>query len=642
MSELPYGSWPSPLTPEDLTGIVTPAEPQLDGTWLWWLESRPDQGGRTSLWRRDVNGDRAAEEITPGAWNVRSRVHEYGGGAYATHQTSAVISNITDGRLWLFEAGEEPRPLTAEGADVRFGDLRIIGRQRLVVAVREDHRVPDEPVNTIVAIDMDDAKPGFGTILCAGADFYASPELSTDERIAWCEWDHPSMPWDATRIMVAGCRRGPHGLPVVTDPFAIAGGDDESAIHPRWIPGEGLLYLTDRDGFWNLHRWTDDSHESLLTRDADFCGPMWQLGQNPYAVVDGETVVCSWWTDGQATIGTVDLTSGEFTTLNTPACGVTALVGSAGRCAALVQHRDRGPALVVLDLDDREWSVLRRFDLPLTREDASIPTAVTWRNHGHDVHGWLWQPHLPGHTGPAGELPPLRVMCHGGPTAHVSAAMNLTTQYWTTRGFAVLAVNYSGSTGYGRDYRQRLRGQWGVLDVADCISGARELIDDGVVDPARVSIEGGSAGGFTTLQALCTTNLFAAGISWYGVADPTMLARDTHKFESRYLDSLIGHYPEQRDRYQERSPLLHADRISAPILLLQGTDDHVVPLNQAQALAEAARAAGRRHALVVFEGEGHGFRKAETVIAAVQAEESFLAQLYGYTPAHPVPQLKLA
>ncbi|MGJ3507093.1 alpha/beta hydrolase family protein [Enemella sp. A6] len=640
MSELPYGTWPSPLAGEDLTGIVTPAEPQLDGSWLWWLESRPDEGGRTSLWRRDVTGGGVAEEITPGSWNVRSRVHEYGGGAYATHRTMAVISDITDGRLWLFEPGNEPRPITAEGADVRYGDLRLLGRQRLVVAVREDHRVSGEPVNTIVAIDLD-AKPGFGTILCAGADFYASPEVSTDERIAWCEWDHPSMPWDATRIMVAGFRRGPQGLPVVTDPFAIAGGDDEAAIHPRWIPGEGLLYLTDRDGFWNLHRWTDDSHDTLLLRDADFSGPMWQLGQDPYAVVDGETVVCSWWTDGQSTIGTLDLTSGEFTALDTPACGVSALVGSAGRCAALVQHRNRGPALVVLDLDDRQWSVLRRFEVPLPRESASVPTALTWRNQGHKVHGWLWRPHLPGHTGPDDELPPLRVICHGGPTGHMSASLDLTTQYWTTRGYAVLGVNYSGSTGYGRDYRQRLRGQWGVLDVSDCISGAQQLIDDGEVDPARVSIEGGSAGGFTTLQALCTTNLFAAGISRFGVADPTMLARDTHKFESRYLESLIGPYPEQRDLYQERSPLLHADRLSAPVLLLQGADDKIVPLNQAEALAEAARAAGLQHALVVFEGEGHGFRKAESVIAAVQAEESFLSQLYGFTPAAEVPELEL-
>jgi dipeptidyl aminopeptidase/acylaminoacyl peptidase len=577
-------------------------------------------------------------ELTPDHY-VRTRVHEYGGGEYAVDAGIVVFSHFDDGRLYLARAGEPIAPLTGDDGDVRFADLRIHPERGLVLAVREDHRGPGEAVNTVVAIDLDAGGEGVGTALCSGADFYSTPELSDDGRLAWVEWDHPNMPWDATRVCV-GVFEGSSVGSVRT----VAGGMSESAIQPRWA-GERLVFVSDRSGWWNLYLAGAGGDRALHPATASFAEPQWTHGMTPYAVLDPGLLLCAYRSDGWLRLGLLDIDSGQLDDLEVTG-EAWSLTAGAGLAGLALHHRDRAPELAVLDLASGGLDVVRvAGELPFGAEWVSTPQAVSWSSDDGVVHGWYYPPSNP-QTDPerssgGTELPPLLTISHGGPTSFSPAVFRLAVQFWTTRGVAVLDVNYGGSAGYGRGYRERLRGRWGLVDVRDCAAGAVAMGEQGRADPARLAIMGGSAGGYTTLQALTTTRTFAAGISLFGVGDLETLARDTHKFESRYLDGLVGPYPELRELYAERSPINHVDDLAAPILLLQGSEDKVVPPNQAKTMADAARAKKLAVALVIYPGEGHGFRRAETIQASYEAQLSFLGQIFDFTPAGDIPVLPI-
>ena len=646
MVDTPYGSWPSPVTTEMLTSAsVGLGSPAVDGTDIYWTESRPDQGGRVSLWRHSA--DQTRTELTPHPFNVRSRVHEYGGGAYAVSDTVVVFSHLDDGRVYVVEPGAEPRPVTPPGQALRYADLRVHPEQNLVLAVREDHTGDEEAVNTIVALNLAGPNDDGGQVVCSGADFYSTPELSSQGDLAWVEWNHPDMPWDATRIKVARLHRDALHRGTERDGFTVndvetvAGGAAESVLQPRWTPSGTLVFVSDATGWWNLYTWSDGEIRGVHQAEAEFCGPQWQLGEQPYVVVDDDTLLCSWSSNGAASVGWLSLASGELSPIPAGA-GTVGVAASISAAAAVVTFPDRPVAVSQLDLDSGTWTVLRRSsDIALDPGIVSVARPVSWSSPAGPVFGWYYPPTTPDYAAPPGTLPPLITSTHGGPTSYSPARFSLEVQYWTSRGLAVLDVNYGGSTGHGRAYRERLKGSWGIVDVEDCARGAQAMAEQGLADPARLCIVGSSAGGYTTLRALTATDVFTAGISRYGVGDLEALARDTHKFEARYLDSLVGPYPEAAEVYRARSPVHHVTNLKAPILLLQGADDAVVPPNQAEAMAAAARALGLPVALVIFPGEGHGFRRAETIRAAMQAQLYFLGRVFGFTPADDLPAIPI-
>ncbi|SDS92200.1 Dipeptidyl aminopeptidase/acylaminoacyl peptidase [Friedmanniella luteola] len=647
----PHGSWTSPVTVDQLTSAsVGLAEVLVDGEDLYWLEAHPEQAGRCSVWRAPLAGGEAVE-VTPPTANVRSRVHEYGGGAYGVRDGVLVYSEMADGRLYRVDEPGTARALTPAG-DLRFGDVRVHPARGLVLAVREDHRGPGEAVGTVVAVALepadDEAALEPGTVLVDGADFYSTPELADDDRLAWVSWDHPAMPWDATTLAVGTLTGdGPAGWRV-TDVRRVAGGPAVSAVQPRWTPGGTLVFVDDRSGWWNLYAWSaeDGTDRPLHATEAEFCEPGWVLGMNPYVVVDDGWLVCALNRSGLQSVALLSTATGELTRLTADGTEATELAVGGGRLAAVLRHPDRPAALAVTSLPaaggTASWDDRRRsssLELPAAAVARAEP--VSWASELGEVHGFYYPPTSAEFAAPEGSLPPLITLSHGGPTSFSSPAFSLSCQFWTSRGYAVLDVNYGGSTGYGRAYRERLVGRWGLVDVADCAAGAQAMGDQGRADPARLVVKGGSAGGYTTLRALTATRVFAAGISQYGIGSLEALALDTHKFESRYLDGLVGPYPEARDVYVERSPMTHVDSLAAPILLLQGTEDKVVPPAQAEEMADAARRKGLPVALIMFEGEGHGFRRAENIRRSLEAQQYFLGRLFGFTPADDVQPVEI-
>jgi dipeptidyl aminopeptidase/acylaminoacyl peptidase len=635
MSTAPYGSWVSPITSDLLTtasvGLIAPV---LDGADLYWLERHADQGGRVSIWRRGADG--RVSELTPSPTYVRSRVHEYGGGAYAVRDGVAVYSDFPDGKLYVLRDGREPEVL-ADREGLRYADLRVHPERNLVLAVREDHSGPGEAVNAIVALHLDRHNADGGRVLCSGADFYSTPELSPDDRLAWTQWNHPDMPWDSTSVMVGRLDRD-----LVVDAKEVAGGHGVSAVQPRWTADGALIYVSDRTDWWNLYLWRDGIPQELHRAEAEFCDPQWVFGANPYAVADEDHLVCTWRNGGSATLGLLTISTGALVPLCPEQTVCSAVVATATQAGAVFSYSDRPDVLVLLDLPSGAVTPVRSAgELAVEPGYVSVPRAVSWPSPQGPVHGWFYPPTNPEFTGPSDGAPPLITLSHGGPTGIAYPTFDLEIQFWTSRGLAVLDVNYGGSTGYGRAYRERLKGTWGVVDVEDCAAGARAMSDLGLADPDRLAIMGGSAGGYTTLQALTTTNAFTAGISLYGVGDLEALARDTHKFESRYIDGLVGSHPDRLEVYRDRSPIHHVNDLSAPILLLQGADDMVVPPNQAESMADAARSKGLPVALLVFAGEGHGFRRSENIKAALDAQLYFLGQIFGFTPADQLTPIEI-
>jgi dipeptidyl aminopeptidase/acylaminoacyl peptidase len=629
----PYGSWVSPVSVDQLIGSARLTAVQIDSRHIYWLEARAEQGGRASLWRRLI-ADGEPIEVTPAPAYVRNRVHEYGGGEYHVSSGTVVYSEYRDGRLYAIHNNRKPQPITAEGR-FRFGDIRVHPERGLVLAVREDHSTGAEPVNSIVALDLDGPNAHGGTVLCAGADFYSTPELSANGRLAWTQWNHPNMPWDATTIMVGALS----GRTVVASQ-SVAGGPSESAVQPRWL-GEKLIFISDRTNWWNLYQCSEGEVRPLCATEAEFCEPQWTLGQRPYAIIDDDHLLCSINRSGEQGIAILRVSDGLLHQVVASGTAATSLDVGGRSAAAVLNYPDRPAAVALLDLGQGSWTTIRS-SAPMIMDAASVSRArpVSWTGEQGTVYGYFYPPTNARCTPPEESLPPLITLSHGGPTGFAGADFKIAYQFWTSRGFAILDVNYSGSSGFGRTYRDRLKGHWGIIDVQDCIAGAVSMGPQRLADPAGLVIRGGSAGGFTTLAALTTTSVFAAGISLYGIADLEAMATDTHKFEARYLDGLVGPYPEARARYVERSPIHHLDQLSAPILLLQGTDDKVVPPDQTEMMAEAARQKGLPVAMIMFEGEGHGFRRADTIKAATEAQLYFLGRILGFEPADrvsPIP-----
>ncbi|MBN1920314.1 MAG: S9 family peptidase [Anaerolineae bacterium] len=628
-----YGSWKSPITSELIVaGAVRLGAPKFNGDDLYWIEGRPNEGGRNVIVRRTADG--AIEDLLPAPFNARTRVHEYGGGSMAVHAGSVIFSNFSDQRLYHLRPGGAPEALTP-ASDLRYADMTVDATRGLLFCVREDHRAPHkEAQNTLVRL-MLAGDPEGGTGVAEGYDFYASPRLNLDgNQLAWLCWNHPNMPWDGCELWLADVQ--PNGD--LANAHHVAGGLEESIFQPTWGPDGQLYFVSDRTGWWNLYRLEDGNARALLPMKAEFGLPQWVFGQITFIFTDPQTLICIYSQNGQDHLGKLNLQTLNFTTLDVPFSNLALpAVGTAG-IALLTSSPTESTALRLLDPANGSSTVIRRSsDLQLNPGYLSIPEAITFpTSNGLTAHALFYRPKNRDFTAPEGARPPLLVFSHGGPTGATSSVLNLSIQYWTSRGFAVLDVNYGGSTGYGRAYRQRLNGNWGIVDVEDCINGARYLVERGEVDEAHLAIRGGSAGGYTTLCALTFHKVFAAGASHYGIGDIEALARDTHKFESRYLDRLVGPYPERIDLYQARSPIHFTDQLSCPVIFFQGLDDPVVPPNQAEAMVAALKEKGIPVAYVPFEGEQHGFRRAENIRRALDSELYFYSRVFAFELAEPV------
>jgi len=624
-----YGSWRSPIGAEDLTrDRVRLSEPQIDGDRLYWLESRPEEKGRNALVCLDSQGKRANLLAPP--HSVRTRAHEYGGGSYCVAGGVIYLVLDSDQRVYRL-TGDRLTPISPEGP-YRYADLQLDKPRNRLICVREDHSDPaNEERNELVALDLDGS--GDPLVLVSGADFYSNPRLSpSGEQLCWLSWDHPNMPWDANRLYLA--RLDKQGT--ITREAMIAGSDQESIFQPDWSPDERLYFVSDRNNWWNLYRWQEGDIEPLCYLEAEFATPQWVFGMSSYGFLDANTLLCSYTCEGHWQLARLDLTHGSLTDIDTGLTELSAIRCTQSEGVFLGANAHQSPSLWRYRPDATEslQAVAHSAQEDPPAAYLSTPEPVSFETRGGDqAHGFYYPPQNPNFQGPEGELPPLLVTCHGGPTGATQTALNLKIQFWTSRGFAVLDVNYRGSTGYGRRYRDKLKGNWGLSDVIDVCSGAEYLTDQGLADPNRRAIRGSSAGGYTVLSALTFGNTFQAGASLYGVGDLEALARDTHKFESRYLDQLVGPYPERRDLYRERSPIQHIERLRCPVIFLQGEEDKIVPPNQAEAMVNALTQKGVPNALVLFPEEGHGFRQAPNIRRALEAELYFYGRVFGFEPA---------
>jgi len=628
----PYGSWKSPITSDVIVSeTIGLGQIALDGEDIYWVEMRPAEGGRNVIVRRTPDGRTA--DITPDPFNARTRVHEYGGGDLIVADGTVYFSNFADQRLYRQDPGAAPRPITPE-ADLRYADGIIDHRRGRMICVREDHTVAGrEATNTIVSLGLDGGDGG--QVLVSGNDFYSSPRLSPDgSRLAWLTWNHPNMPWDGTELWVGGLKAD-GSLGRIE---RVAGGARESIFQPEWSPEGVLHFVSDRTGWWNLYRWRDGCIDPLVEIEAEFGMPQWVFGMSTYAFESAGRIICTYTQQGTYRLASLDTTTGKLDLIETSYTQIWELRAAPGRVVFSAGSPTEPASIVQLGLATQEIEVLRRSSrIAIDAGYLSIPRAIEFpTEHGLTAHAFFYVPQNRDYIAPTSERPPLLVISHGGPTGTTSSALNLMIQYWTSRGIAVLDVNYGGSTGHGRAYRQRLESQWGVVDVDDCVNGARYLVERGEVDGNRLAIRGGSAGGYTTLSALTFRDIFKAGASYFGISDLEALAKDTHKFESRYLDRLIGPYPERRDLYRERSPIHFTHRLSCPMIIFQGLEDKVVPPNQAEMMFEAVRAKGLPVAYLPFEGEQHGFRRAENIKRALDAELYFYSKVFGFELADPV------
>ncbi len=633
----PYGTWKSPFTADLIAGAtVSLGAPAADGEVLYWLESRPLEAGRNVLVRRAADGTIA--DVLPPPFNVRSRVHEYGGAAFAAGGGRVVFVDFPGQRVYRIDTGEPPQPITAEtkGA-LRYADFDLDHRRNRTIYVREDHRHVGEPANTLVTLDLTGDDTG-GTVVASGHDFYACPRLSPDGRqLAWLSWDHPNMPWDGTDLWLADV----DAKGVLGEPRHIAGSRDIAVFQPSWSPDGILHYVADPTGWWNIYAWRDGAPDNLCPRQAEFGLPLWNFGAVTYAFLAPGRIVCRRHEAGAARLAL--LQDGDLRDIATPFVSLGAPCPVAGRIALTGAGAAEPTRMVLLDPDTGTVETLRRsanVDVDPGYISAAQPIEFLTAG-GLTAHAYYYPPANKDFRALDGERPPLIVRSHGGPTAATDPGFSPAIQFWTSRGFAVVDVNYGGSTGYGRHYRQRLDGQWGIVDVDDCVGAALFLTARGLADATRLIIRGGSAGGYTTLAALAFRDVFRAGASLYGIGDLTALANDTHKFESRYLDRLIGPLPAARDTYAARSPLRHAAGLNCPVIFFQGLDDKVVPPSQAEAMVAALAGKGIPVAYVPFAGEGHGFRKAENIKRALECELSFFGQVFGFAPADIVGPVSL-
>lgn len=660
----PYGAWRSPITADAIVaesvgiGSVAIDRDAVNGDAILWVESRPAEGGRNVIVRRAADGTTA--EVNPPPYNARTRVHEYGGGAWLAHNGVVWFSNFDDQRIYRQEIdGGQPYPITP-AAPLRYADAIMDSARCRLICVREDHTDPANIVNAIVAMPADadsgvDAESdgdgggcGAQTVLAGGWDFVASPRLAPDgATLAWLSWNHPNMPWDGTHLWTA---------PVLDDgtlgdATLAAGGDSVSIYQPEWSTDGVLHYVSDASGWWNLYRHIptdlgDGQSAPLYPDDAEYGRPQWMFAAHSYAFAGDGSIICAVNRRGSWSLNRLRPDDGALTPLPIPAgeMGRGDLAVSGSTAVVIAGDAERPMSLLRVNLDTGEWDTLRvssGVDIPSGYIAPAQPIEFP-STDGRRAYALYYPPRNPEHQAPAGALPPLLVMSHGGPTGAASGALDPAVQFWTSRGFAVVDVNYGGSTGYGRAYRQLLNGNWGIVDVDDCANAALHLVHQGLADGGRLAIRGGSAGGYTTLAALTFRNIFAAGASYYGVSDLAALAADTHKFESRYLDKLVAPYPQGADTYRQRSPIHHTAGLSCPIILLQGLEDKIVPPNQAELMFDAVRSKGIPCAYLPFAGEQHGFRRAANIKRALEAELYFYGRIFGFTPADAIETVEIA
>lgn len=681
LPEVPYGAWPSPITASRLVeGAAGVSEIRADGDDIWWNEQRPSEGGRYQLVRRTVGGTHHdlfdAWDPTQGAdgnWNARTAVLEYGGGAWAVRNGVVVFANWADQRLYRVDRGGKPVPITPEPAAARghrWSEPLWLDDHWLLL-VREDHEPSTlassgEATNQLVAIPVDGRAvdhPELMRTLVAGPDFVHTPAVQGD-RLAWIQWDHPRMPWDGSELRVATITRDGDGSPeTVTDSVLVAGGPTESIVQPGFTHGGDLVFCTDRTGWWNPWRLpgaaltaaTHQADHELTARvepvladggaDVEIGGPLWVGGQRWWAELSHGRLIVAMAGGGAQRLAEVTA-GGRLVELSTPFTEIAQVQATADGADALVVAAsplaEAAPYLVLPSSSiraDRLPSVatsrLRPArDLGVDESWFSVPKPITFPSaNGREAHALFYAPVNPTVSSPVDGLPPLLVMIHGGPTSAARHRLDLAKQFWTSRGIAVVDVDYGGSVGYGRPYRDLLQGNWGEVDVEDAVAAARHLAEIGLVDGDRLAIRGGSAGGFTTLAALCFHDVFRAGASHYGVADLGALAADTHKFESRYLDGLVGPWPDKTGIYAERSPIAHTEGFDRPLIVLQGSEDEVVPPNQAEMIVAALAEKGVPHAYLLFEGEQHGFRQAANIVRALEAELWFYGGVFDFDPA---------
>jgi dipeptidyl aminopeptidase/acylaminoacyl peptidase len=622
----PYGSWKSPITTDLIVkNIVRLGQIVIDCDDIYWLEGLPEEGGRYVIVRLTADGKR--EDVIPPDFNVRTRVHEYGGGEYLVHEEVVYFSNFTDQRFYKKLPDKKPEPMTP-AVDLRYADGVMDIEHDRIICIREDHRNVDaEPVNTIISISP--ISENEGRVLVSGNDFYSSPRISPDgNQLAWLTWNHPNMPWDETELWVGDIVLDG----TIENHQKIAGGKKESIFQVEWSPDGIPYFISDKSNWWNLYRFKDGKIENLYEMDAEFGVPQWRFGLSTYGFLSRNEIVCTYTKDGIWYIGILDVENHNLKTLDIPYTDIYYLKVSKDYVLFMGGSPDEPTSIIMLDIDSGETSVLKRsVEVSIDSGYLSEPEPITFETEcDKKSYGLFYPPKNKDYKAPEGELPPLIVISHGGPTSATVSTLSMAIQYWTSRGFAVLDVNYGGSTGYGREYRERLKGNWGIVDVDDCINGAKYLARRGDIDGARVIIRGGSAGGYTTLSALTFHDYFKAGASYYGVSDLEALTRETHKFESRYLDSLVGPYPERKDIYNERSPINLTESLSSPVIFFQGLEDKVVLPNQAESMVDALKKKGIPVAYIPFEGEQHGFRRAENIKRSSEAELYFYSKVFGF------------
>ncbi len=633
----PYGSWKSPITSDLIVAEATRlGQIILDGDDIYWEEGRPSEGGRVALVKSGKGGK--PEDVTPPPFYVRTRVHEYGGGSFTVVDGTIYFANFTDQRIYRQRPGEDPAALTPE-SKYRYADLQFDPVRGNLICVLEDHSLPgQEAKNSLIRVDLKSGQ--LARVLASGNDFYASPRLSPDgKKLAYLTWNHPNMPWDGTELWVAEVN--PDGS--LANPELVAGGIEESIFQPEWSPDGTLYFVSDRTGWWNIYRLRNGQAEPLIWLEAEFGRPQWVFGSSTYGFASDKQLICAYTQAGIWKLASIDTVTRQLEDIETPYTYVYGLRVRPGYAAFVGGSATEPSSVIKLDLASKKTSVLRRSSrVQVDTGYLSIPRSIEFSTaRGLTAFGLYYPPQNKEYAAPQVERPPLLVMSHGGPTSATASTMALSIQYWTSRGIAVLDVNYGGSTGYGRSYRTRLNGQWGVVDVEDCSHGAEYLVKQGEVDRNRLMITGGSAGGYTTLCALTFGDTFKAGASHFGIGDLEALAKDTHKFESRYLDSMIGPYPARKDLYDERSPLKHAHRLSRPVIFFQGLDDPVVPPAQSQTMFEAVRAKELPTAYLAFEGEQHGFRKAENIKRSLDAELYFYSRVFAFELAEPVEPVEI-
>ena len=636
----PYGSWESPITTESIiSDSISIGDLFISNEGIFWQEMRPTEGGRCTIMYQTSDGSK--NEIVPKSYNARTRVHEYGGGSYLVHKDEVYFSNFSNQQIYKTNlTGGNLTQITNEPL-LRFADGTMDAERQQIIYVSENHDNKDEPVNCIVSVDIQN--DGEVTILASGADFYASPVISPDGRtLAWVQWNHPNMPWDATELYVADLKHSE-----LYNPQKIAG-DGESVCQPLWSPNGILHYISDLSGWWNICKYEGKKSHNLTPMNAEFTQAQWGLGVRFYDFITNDQIICAYSRLGFWKVALLDPISRDFVDIDVDIditeIHRTGLKACNGKALFVAGSPDHSYSLFTYEtkasIKLRVVQVSTKNDIEAIHFSKPLPVKYSTTNN-QECHAFYYSPVNVNYKALESAKPPLIILSHGGPTGSTSNTLNLGIQYWTSRGFAILDVNYRGSTGYGTKYRKALNGNWGISDVDDCVNGGIHLVSKGLVDPKKIAIRGGSAGGFTTLACLAFTDFFAAGASYYGVSDLTALAEETHKFESRYLDSMVGKYPEERQKYLDRSPINHTENLSCPVILFQGLEDKIVLPNQSQKMYASLKAKGIPVSYLEFEGEQHGFRKSENIQRALEAEFYFYSHVFGFKPFDPIEAVQI-